>query len=120
MFRRSRIAAVVAFAAGLLGGSFSPVHAQAPVPAPGHFTADGVYIHAEPRLNSARLGEGFKNQPVDVHCYARGDVVDDTDFWYYLTDQATNVTGYSTATLVMLSGQSVPPCPRPLSPAHSG
>ncbi|PKW18605.1 hypothetical protein A8926_6708 [Saccharopolyspora spinosa] len=108
MYQRSKLAAVAALTAGLLGGSVSQAHAL-PVPITGHFTADGVYIHKTPHVNSARLGEGFRNQHVEVHCQTEGDVVQGSNIWFYLTDQTTHVTGYSSSKFVAVS-QTPPHC----------
>jgi hypothetical protein len=60
-------------------------------PSPGRYLVDGARIHTRPDLASTTVGKGYTSQDSTVHCRA---VINDEE-WFYHTNAATNVTGWS-------------------------
>ena len=62
------------------------------------FTANGVNIRTGPSTSCASKGVGYETNSVTVHC-------DDPDTgWFYLTDNSTGVTGWSSPSYVTFPG----------------
>lgn len=72
---------------------------------PGHFTGQGVNIRTGPSTTCTVVGLGYEGQAVSVHCYYQVNPV-----WFYITDKATGVEGWSKYPLVKVNNVGVIAC----------
>lgn len=73
----------------------------------GYFIASGVNIRTGPATNRTILGQGQKNQPIQVHSCRHGN----PSSWWYITNLATGVKGYVywPENVLFRSGVPLPP-----------
>ena len=102
----SLVALAVSLGAGVASASPLAPAAQCPWnPAndsrtTGEFTANGVRIHTGPSTSCATRGEGQRGQTFTGHCTAWGTNGTAPQYFIYLTDNATGVTGWADWDLV--------------------
>lgn len=64
------------------------------------FSADAVNIRSGPDVSCRGVSQGYSGQPVTIYCYSGN--------WWYLTDNATRVSGWASMQYVKFDPKNVP------------
>lgn len=101
MRKAAKLSAVALSTVAIVMGSVTAAHA-------GDYTEDGVRIRANSTTSSAVNGLGYRSHTITPICYKSGTVINGNRWWDKHRNNNTNVTGYTSMTLLTKWAKS--PC----------